>query len=77
VNSHRYRRQLERDRDFLEGYGGVVFHTDVRRRVALYRIYLYTLMIVETAPRGYQGAEHDQVMALTSQHLVDQLDILR
>ncbi|MFE1796488.1 phosphotransferase family protein [Streptomyces sp. NPDC059517] len=53
---------IEKDRDFLAGYqdgGGRAEFTDpARRRLALYRSYLYLIMLTETVPRA-MGAEHD------------------
>jgi aminoglycoside phosphotransferase (APT) family kinase protein len=49
-------KDIERDDDFLRGYreaGGTVnFDETTRRRLALYRCYLYLIMLVETVPRG-------------------------
>ncbi|MEU3788546.1 phosphotransferase family protein [Streptomyces fructofermentans] len=49
------------DQDFLKGYqelrGQLEFTPSVRRRLALYRSYLYLIMCVETVPRAY-GDEH-------------------
>ncbi|MFI5749979.1 phosphotransferase family protein [Streptomyces sp. NPDC051644] len=47
---------MEEDEDFLAGYGDgsgqpVVFDASVRLRLALYRCYLYLIMLVETVPR--------------------------
>ena len=48
---------IERDAAFLDGYrraGGVVtFDAAARQRLALYRAYVYLIMWVETAPRGF------------------------
>ncbi|MEV4312524.1 aminoglycoside phosphotransferase family protein [Actinocrispum sp. NPDC049592] len=68
---------IEDDKDFLEGYGNPEFTVDTRRRIALYRTYLYLIMIVETVPRGYEGDHHAQVMALTRRLLDEQLQRLR
>ncbi|MFS8197785.1 phosphotransferase family protein [Streptomyces sp. CWNU-52B] len=47
---------IEKDRDFLSGYqeagGRVEFTRPARLRLALYRSYLYLIMLVETVPRG-------------------------
>ena len=47
---------IERDKDFLRGYreagGTVTFDEGARRRLALYRCYLYLIMLVEMVPRG-------------------------
>ncbi|MFJ7491176.1 phosphotransferase family protein [Streptomyces sp. NPDC097727] len=47
---------VEEDEDFLAGYADgsgqpVVFDASVRLRLALYRCYLYLIMLVETVPR--------------------------
>jgi aminoglycoside phosphotransferase (APT) family kinase protein len=51
----------ERDPAFLAGYGAgggrTVFDAGALRRIALYRCYLYLIMLVEVVPREY-GAEH-------------------
>ncbi|MDR6978094.1 aminoglycoside phosphotransferase (APT) family kinase protein [Streptomyces sp. 3330] len=54
---------IRRDEPFLEGYRGAggraVFDRSARLRLALYRAYLYLIMLVETVPRAY-GADHDR-----------------
>lgn len=48
---------MEEDKDFLAGYGEsapggpVEFDASLRLRLALYRAYLYLIMLVETVPR--------------------------
>ena len=48
---------IEQDTAFLHGYraagGTVTFDLAARQRLALYRAYLYLIMWVETAPRGF------------------------
>jgi aminoglycoside phosphotransferase (APT) family kinase protein len=48
---------IERDTAFLAGYrgagGAITFDIAARRRLSLYRAYLYLIMWVETAPRGF------------------------
>ncbi|MET0132253.1 MAG: aminoglycoside phosphotransferase family protein [Kibdelosporangium sp.] len=68
---------IRRDQAFLDGYGGVDFDDGTRRRLAMYRGYLFMIMITETAPRGYEGAEHEKIMALARRLLLEQLEILR
>ncbi|MEU1368966.1 aminoglycoside phosphotransferase family protein [Streptomyces sp. NPDC005803] len=52
---------MEKDEDFLAGYGEsapggpVVFDGSLRLRLALYRAYLYLIMLVETVPRQTSG----------------------
>jgi len=52
---------IEHDTDFLAGYaaggGQADFDASLRLRLALYRCYLYLIMLVETVPRGY-APEH-------------------
>lgn len=52
---------IERDRHFLAGYraggGTAVFDRSARLRLALYRCYLYVIMLVELVPRG-ASADH-------------------
>jgi aminoglycoside phosphotransferase (APT) family kinase protein len=52
---------IEKDRDFLSGYreadGRADFTPAARLRLALYRSYLYLIMLTETVPRA-PGAEH-------------------
>ncbi|MEE1771687.1 aminoglycoside phosphotransferase family protein [Streptomyces sp. JV185] len=55
---------VEEDEDFLTGYaqgGGqpVVFDASVRQRLALYRCYLYLIMLVETVPRRASGEDRE------------------
>ncbi|MFF2138367.1 phosphotransferase family protein [Streptomyces sp. NPDC058193] len=64
----------EADPAFLAGYasatgGPLVFTPSVRRRLALYRCYLYLIMLTETVPRG-AGAE---ALALTWQEVAPRL----
>ena len=48
---------IEGDAAFLDGYrragGAVTLDVAARQRLALYRAYLYLIMWVETAPRGF------------------------
>ncbi|WP_369264550.1 phosphotransferase family protein [Streptomyces sp. R35] len=52
---------IKQDKDFLTGYqeagGRAEFDTPARQRLALYRSYLYLIMLVETVPRA-PGDEH-------------------
>ncbi|WP_405765137.1 aminoglycoside phosphotransferase family protein [Streptomyces sp. NBC_00080] len=53
---------IRKDEPFLEGYRGAgghaVFDRSERLRLALYRAYLYLIMLIETVPRAY-GTDHD------------------
>lgn len=54
---------MEQDEDFLAGYGEsapggpVEFDASLRLRLALYRAYLYLIMLVETVPRQASGEQ--------------------
>ncbi|MFB7226510.1 phosphotransferase family protein [Streptomyces fimicarius] len=70
---------IERDRDFLDGYarsgGAEVDFTDaLRTRLALYRSYLYLIMLVETVPREVGAEAADETWELVAPHFVDALD---
>ncbi|MFE5089920.1 phosphotransferase family protein [Streptomyces sp. NPDC056638] len=57
---------MEEDEDFLAGYGSgrgqpLVFDASVRLRLALYRCYLYLIMLVETVPRRVPQEHLDRV----------------
>ncbi|WP_367130716.1 phosphotransferase family protein [Saccharothrix sp. HUAS TT1] len=52
----------EPDEDFLAGYGRDAFTAVEETRIALYRAYLCLVMIVEGVPRGYSGAEHEELV---------------
>ncbi|HEX5495477.1 MAG TPA: aminoglycoside phosphotransferase family protein [Mycobacteriales bacterium] len=71
---------VEEDPAFLRGYrsagGRIRFNEPARRRLALYRCYLYLIMLVEGVPRGYTGAEHEARGARVSEHLVATLRAL-
>ncbi|MFC9622645.1 phosphotransferase family protein [Streptomyces sp. NPDC056930] len=57
---------MEEDEDFLAGYGSgrgqpLAFDASVRLRLALYRCYLYLIMLVETVPRRVPQEHLDRV----------------
>ena len=60
---------IEDDAAFLEGYGGIEFTDSARRRLALYRMYLYLIMLIEGAPRGYSGPDREALVKITTLHL--------
>ncbi|MEI5033922.1 aminoglycoside phosphotransferase family protein [Streptomyces sp. S1A(2023)] len=73
---------IERDRDFLDGYarstGGTVEWTDsLRTRYALYRCYLYLIMLVETVPRAVGPEAAEETWESVAPHLVHALDAVR
>ncbi|MFI2206159.1 phosphotransferase family protein [Streptomyces sp. NPDC020192] len=69
---------IEQDEDFLTGYreggGRVVFDRPERIRLALYRAYLYLIMLVETVPRQAGEAHVRWVRETVAPHLVAALD---
>nr|WTA64362.1 aminoglycoside phosphotransferase family protein [Micromonospora sp. NBC_00855] len=72
--------RIEQDEAFLAGYrnagGAVTFDSPTRRRLALYRAYLYLIMLVEAAPRRLSGPEHDRQARFVAHHLVRALRTL-
>ncbi|SCE11243.1 MULTISPECIES: phosphotransferase family protein [unclassified Streptomyces] len=71
--------ELERDREFLDGYAestGVraEFGASVRLRLDLYRSYLYLIMLVETVPRDVGEEAAREARQLVAPHLVAALD---
>ncbi|GGN17583.1 phosphotransferase family protein [Streptomyces fuscichromogenes] len=65
------------DSDLMAGYraaGGRLDHSPaVRRRLALYGLYLGLILVVECGPRGYQGDHADW----TRRHLTERVAALR
>ncbi|MER5630368.1 phosphotransferase family protein [Streptomyces nitrosporeus] len=66
---------IEEDEDFLTGYASsagapLVFTPSLRLRLALYRSYLYLIMLVETVPR--QASAEDRAWVWT--HVAPELD---
>jgi aminoglycoside phosphotransferase (APT) family kinase protein len=57
------------DPAFIAGYGGSTFDTAARTRIALYRVYLYLIMLVEGGPRGYTGPERAATVAVITRHV--------
>lgn len=72
---------IEADEDFLAGYaeaGGTVhFGPNERARLALYRAYLYLLMLVESIPRGYPEEDAEGMREFVGPHLLKALAGLR
>ncbi|MFE3824273.1 phosphotransferase family protein [Streptomyces sp. NPDC059092] len=71
---------IERDEAFLGGYrsagGRVGFDEDTRQRLALYRCYLYLIMLVEAVPRGFSGPEQEARDRYVARHLRAELATL-
>ena len=64
---------IEKDPVFLAGYGGIAFDTSARLRLAMYRAYLYLIMLIEGTPRGYSGPDRDSLVKYTEVHLLKAL----
>ncbi|MFD5828792.1 phosphotransferase family protein [Lentzea sp. NPDC060358] len=64
---------IERDPDFLAGYGAAPFTSGDRARLALYRAHLYLIMLVEVVPRGSSGNE--ELERLVRRHLCAALGV--
>ncbi|MFI5731747.1 phosphotransferase family protein [Kribbella sp. NPDC051587] len=60
------------DHDLIAGYGADVD----RERLALYRVYLYLIMLIEGTPRGYTGPERAGLVKLVKRHLAKELAAL-
>ncbi|MCF2527925.1 phosphotransferase family protein [Yinghuangia soli] len=71
---------IEADVDFLAGYreagGTVEFTPEVRRRISLYRIYLYLIMLTEGAVRGYDKETATGLREWVGMLLAGELDAL-
>ena len=72
---------IRRDRAFLDGYrqagGPVVLDVSSEVRLALYRSYLYLIMLAEMTPRTFTPAERRRREAMVIPALATELDILR
>lgn len=71
---------IEQDEAFLTGYqeagGHAVFTSAARRRLALYRSYLYLIMLIETVPRASGNERGSWVREAVSPELTAALDAL-
>ncbi|MFD9428791.1 MULTISPECIES: phosphotransferase family protein [unclassified Streptomyces] len=69
---------MEQDKEFLTGYaragGEVVFDDSVRLRLALYRAYLYLIMLVEVEPRKAAPADREWAWSHVAPQLLSALD---
>jgi aminoglycoside phosphotransferase (APT) family kinase protein len=69
---------IEQDTAFLTGYqnagGRADFGTGVRQRLALYRSYLYLIMLIETVPRAVDDDQVAWVREAVAPQLVAALD---
>ncbi len=72
---------IRRDEAFLTGYheggGPVRFDASSPVRLALYRSYLYLIMLVEAVPRGYGGPRRERLERRVASALAAELDLLR
>lgn len=69
---------IEQDTAFLTGYqnagGRADFGTAARQRLALYRSYLYLIMLIETVPRAVDDDQVAWVREAVAPQLVAALD---
>ncbi|MER5209878.1 aminoglycoside phosphotransferase family protein [Streptomyces sp. NPDC002838] len=69
---------IEKDEAFLAGYreagGRAEFDTPARLRLALYRAYLYLIMLTETIPRAVDAGQERWVQEAVAPELVAALD---
>jgi aminoglycoside phosphotransferase (APT) family kinase protein len=73
------RIETEPDHPFVLGYAGrpMTFDDSARRRLALYRLHLDLLMVVEMPSRGMTGPEHKRRDDLVRALLVEEVEALR
>ncbi|MFE8604274.1 phosphotransferase family protein [Archangium violaceum] len=74
-------RDPEHETDFLRGYQAatgtpLVFTREVRHRLNLYRAYLYLIMVLEGAPRGYSGLKALLIRQYCRMKLRNELELL-
>lgn len=71
---------IERDEAFLAAYaaggGRIDFDRGARLRLAMYRCYLWLIMLVEAAPRGFSTGEHARLREYVRGRLETDLDSL-
>lgn len=69
---------IKQDADFLTGYRGAggraEFDVPARQRLALYRSYLYLIMLIETVPRASGGEQVAWVRESVAPELIAALD---
>lgn len=72
---------IRKDRAFLDGYrqagGPVMLDASSEVRLALYRSYLYLIMLTEITPRTFSPAERRRREATVIPALATELGILR
>jgi aminoglycoside phosphotransferase (APT) family kinase protein len=73
------RIEAEPEHPFVLGYHGgpMTFDDSARRRLALYRLHLYLLMVVEMPSRGMTGPEHKRRHDLVRTLLTEEVEALR
>lgn len=73
------RIETEPEHPFVLGYHGgpMTFDDSARRRLALYRLHLYLLMVVEMPSRGMTGPEHKRRDDLVRALLTEEVEALR
>jgi aminoglycoside phosphotransferase (APT) family kinase protein len=71
---------IEQDGPFLTAYraagGNADFDERLRVRLALYKTYLYLIMLTEAVPRAYSGTEHLQTVRRVRDELTSALDLV-
>jgi len=71
---------IRRDEAFLAGYraagGPVTLDHSSPVRLALYRSYLYLIMLIEAVPRGYDGPRREQFARRVASALTAELELL-
>lgn len=71
---------IEQDGPFLTGYraagGRADFDKRLRVRLALYKTYLYLIMLTEAVPRGYSGTEHLRTVRRVRDELASALNVV-
>jgi aminoglycoside phosphotransferase (APT) family kinase protein len=70
------------DSDFLDGYGSFtgqqyVVTPEIAVRIAMYKLYLDLIIVIEAAPRGYDAASHAKVLNLAIDDLHRSLGTVR
>jgi fructosamine-3-kinase len=72
---------IRQDEAFLAGYrdagGPARFDASSRVRLALYRSYLYLIMLVEATPRGYGASRREWLERRVAPVLAAELDLLQ
>ncbi|MEV0459940.1 phosphotransferase family protein [Catellatospora methionotrophica] len=60
----------------VDGFLGRALHPDEEIRLAMYRVYLWLILVAETAVRGYPEQENAELLAWSSERLAKDLGAL-